>query len=188
MKINSLCRDYIQKSKVFLYPLLGIKRHNSVTPIQTFMSWNPHYNFSDSKLMMQYHARDDHEFKVFEDVKLFNNPLFHNFYELEDNTNVYVFDFSDKYEEDFQRVVDGKYSELSPEVKKKILNFFKNQSGHHVYIESYLHPKKYFPMYAEILNVEIEHLKHCGELCDRPAFEKETLELQIKNQSIKIIP
>jgi hypothetical protein len=188
MKINSLYKDYIQKSRIFLYPLLGIRRHNSVTPIQTYMHWNPHYNYSDCKFIMQYHARTDNEFKVFEDVKLFNNPLFHNFYELEDDTNAYVFDFSDKYEKDFMSVVNGKYSELSPAVKKAILNFFKGQASHHVYIESYLHPEKYFPMYADILNVDINNLKYAGELCDKPDLTKEMLELQIKNQSIKIIP
>lgn len=187
MKINSLYKDYIQKSRLFLYPILNIKRHSSVTPIQTFMCWNPHYNYSDCKLIAQYHGRADHEFKTFEENKLFNNPLFHNFYQLEDGTNAYVFDFSDKYEKDFMSVVDGKYSELSPGMKKTILNFFKTQASHHVYIESYLYPEKYYPMYAELLNVEQKYLEQTGQLCDKPNLEKEKLELQIKNQSIKII-
>ena len=46
MKIQSLYRDYIQKSKLFLYPLLDIKRGVSVTPTETYMAWKGKYEFT----------------------------------------------------------------------------------------------------------------------------------------------
>ena len=188
MKIESLYKDYIQKSRLFLYPLLGIKRRSSITPIQTFMCWDSNYKPSDNKLILQYHLRDDAEFQVFEEYKLYANPLFHSFYKLEDGTGAYVFDFSEKYEQDFISICQGRYSDLSEDVKKEILNFFKSQASHHVYIESYLYPEKYFPMYAELLHVKIKELKVSGQLCSKPDFSKETLDLKIINESVKINP
>lgn len=62
--INSLYTDYSQKSKLFLYPLLKIRRGVSVTPISTYTSWVGHYDHTDYKLMCTYHIRDDKEFHL----------------------------------------------------------------------------------------------------------------------------
>ena len=120
MIIDSLYSNYMQKSKVFLYPLLEIKRGVSVTPIQTFLSWKDKYCFTDSKLIAQYHLRDDQEFKLFEDIKLLGNKRFHKFYQLDDGTGAYVFNFKD-IEDDFWRIVTGKYSQLSSPSKRMVL-------------------------------------------------------------------
>jgi len=179
MKIKSLYRDYIQKSRLFLYPLLDIKRGVSVTPIQTFMAWDEHYCFTDSKFICQYHLRNDQDFKIFEDVKLKGNPLFHSFHELEDGTGAYVFDFS-SMEEEFWKVVSGKYSTLNPSNKEKIRQFFKTSVHHAAYIESYITPKNYYGMYSEILGVPIKHFKKCGELCEKPDLVAEKLIISTK--------
>jgi len=179
MKIKSLYRDYIQKSRLFLYPLLDIKRGVSVKPIQTYMGWQDTYCFTDSKLILQYYLRDDQDYKLFEEVKLLNHPMFHAFFELTDGTGAYIFDFSKK-EKLFWNVVTGKYSELDKASKKKILRFFKSSPNHHAYIESYLDPVKYFPIYKELLNVDMSSLKTCGELCDKPDLGLEVLKLGVK--------
>jgi hypothetical protein len=44
MVIKSLYKDYFQKSRVFLYPALEIKRGGSVTPVETYISWKNNYN------------------------------------------------------------------------------------------------------------------------------------------------
>ena len=71
MAIQSLYKDYFQKSKVFLYPALDIKRVVSVVPIDTYVFWEGHYNMSDYKLSCLYHLRTDPEFRQFEKIKLF---------------------------------------------------------------------------------------------------------------------
>lgn len=180
MKIKSLNKDYIQKSRLFLYPLLDIKRGVSVTPIQTYMSWTDKYCFTDSKLICKYYIREDREFKMFEEVKLLGNPLFHEFFESEEEgVGVYVFDMSG-IEKDFWRITTGKYSELSKKSKNRILAFFRSHTNHYVYIQSYLEPEKYHGMYAEILNCKLSALKTAHELCSKPDLEQETLELGIK--------
>ncbi len=187
MKIKSLYRDYIQKSKLFLYPLLDIKRGVSVTPVETFMAWGDKYGFEDSKLICQYHMRDDQDFKLFNDVKLKGNHYFYAFHQVDDTTGIYVFDFS-HIEDDFWKVVTGKYSELSKESKQKILSFFRGHTAHYAYIESYLKPDKYYGMYSEILNVKMVHFKKVKELCDKPDLEKEDLILSLKTMNVSNKP
>ena len=66
MALNSVYTKYFQKSKVFLYPLLGIKRGVSVVPIETYISWKGYYNSEDMKLICVYDVRTDEEYKNFE--------------------------------------------------------------------------------------------------------------------------
>jgi hypothetical protein len=149
------------------------------------MSWEDKYCFTDSKLLCQYHLRDDPDFKLFEDVKLKGNPFFHNFYELDDGTGLYVFDLS-SLNEDFWKITTGKYSTVSETTKNKILEFFKGHTTHSVYIESYLEPEKFYGMYSEILNVKLKYFKECGELCNKPELELETLKIGAKIMNSKI--
>lgn len=188
MKIESLYRDYVQKSRLFLYPILGIKRGHSVTPIETYVSWDGKYTVEDYKFICVYHIREDNDFKLLEQHKLIENKLFHEYIPLDGNKGAYVFDFSSK-EADFRAFLNGKYSQLSDEHKKIILGFFNNNSAHHVYIESYLSPKRFIPTYAALLanpkrEGEVERIKdtllEVGELCSPPNLEKETLKTEIK--------
>lgn len=178
MRLKNIYPSYIQKSRLFLYPILGIKRGSSVTPVQTYMSWENVYTLEDCKFIVVYHLRDDKEFKAHEE-KLINHKLFESFFELEDGTGAYVFDFSGLRKE-YKKIINGKYSLLIDEYKSKVLMFFRNHSKHHKYIESYLYPEKYFSDYAEILNVNVSLLKSVGELCSLPDLNQEILEVKSK--------
>jgi len=173
--IKAIKDTYVQKSRMFCYPLLNIRRGNSITPIETYLSWKGQIDFTDCKFITVYHLRDDAEFKMFEEKKLLGNPLFEDFMELEDGTGAYVFDFN-FYKTDFQKIVKGKYSMLCNEYKSNILKFYTN----HKIVESYLHPDKYFNDYAKLLNVSVELLKQVGELCSLPNLNKETLPIPKK--------
>ena len=179
MQLKSIQGNYIQKSRIFLYPLLGIRRGVSTVPEGTFMSWEDEYGVEDNKFLVQYHLRDDVEFKAFEEKNLIGNPLFHDMFELKDDTGVYVFNLEDSVK-DYNKIVQGAYSMLSEGHKRKILNFFRNHHKHHAYIESYLYPEKYFQNYAKLLNVSTTLLRQVGELCSLPDNEKETLQVKKK--------
>jgi hypothetical protein len=179
MAIQSLYKNYIQKSRIFLYPALGIKR-GSNSPIEIYAAWEGMYKAEDCKLSCLYHLRNDAEFRAFEKMKLFGNPLFHDFKLTPDDKAVYVFDFS-KYKSDWNCFIRGQYSKMSTEHKNKIKAFYGSKSPNYAYIESFLHPDKYFGMYAQMVNVKEEVLKDVGELCDKPDLEKETLNISIKS-------
>lgn len=180
--IKELYIDYIQKSRIFLYPALDIKRGSSVTPIETFMSWSNYYNVEDSRLICLYHIRDDNEFKIFEKVKLLGNPYFESFEFTEDNKGIYVFNL-ESIADDYSKVVSGNYSKLSGMHKRKIIEFFSQSKKHVEYIESYLYPEKYIDAYAAILasndfNQIKKSLLEVGELCEKPDFMRRTSNLK----------
>ena len=165
---------------MFLYPLLSIRRGVSVVPIQTFMSWDNIYDTSDYKLICNYHARSDKEFKLFEEVKLKGNDLYDSHFELEDGSFAYVFDFS-KHKKEYNLIVNGKYSELSTDYKKKVLNFFKSNVKNHNMIRSYLYPVQYYDQYAMLYGVQSELLKKVKELCSLPDLKEETFSINKKS-------
>ena len=46
--------DYFQKSKVFLYPLLKIRKGVTHVPVQTYIAWDNVFALDDNKFMCEY--------------------------------------------------------------------------------------------------------------------------------------
>jgi len=184
--VKNLYKKYTQKSRIFLYPLLGIKRGAAVVPVETYVSIEGLHKPEDMKLICLYHLRTDLEFRSFEKARLLNNPKFENFHELEDNRGLYIFDFSDESSL-WNCFLSGKYSKIDKETKSSILLFFANNPSNRDLINSYLNPESYFKSYAEYLNVPVSLLREVGELCSAPSLEKETLKVDVKqNQFLSI--
>jgi hypothetical protein len=177
MALNSVYVKYFQKSKVFLYPLLGIKRGVSVTPSETYVCWKGYYNSEDMKLICVYNIRKDDEYKFFEKNTLLTHNRLSDYIKI-GNQAVLTFDFSD-LEVDWAHFINGRYSKLNVSLKQKILDFFDKYSGNYAYMHSYLIPEKYFNNYAELLGVDPQMLIEVGELCNKPDFIKETLILEV---------
>lgn len=182
-KIESFYEEYIQKSRIFIYPALGLKRGSSVTPIQIYTAWKNMYGFSDCKLCCLYHLRKDEEFRLYLKNVLFNHPYYHDHHMVVDEKMVVVFDLKE-IKDDWDKFLVGKYSKLSPKLKKKIRAFY-GVSNLGV-IDSFLYPERYFNMFAGILTTTkvdepemVKLLKEVGELCSIPDFEKEELCIEI---------
>tara|TARA_R110000868_G_C10587284_1_gene739256 strand:+ start:110 stop:676 length:567 start_codon:yes stop_codon:yes gene_type:complete len=187
MVIDALYRKYFQKSKIFLYPLLEIKRGTSVVPDETFLSWNSSYGPEDMKLVCTYATRTDKEYMLFESNVLLKHNRLIDYVKVDDKTAVVTFDFSD-LEDDWNCFISGKYSQMKIETKHKILDFFDKRSGNYAYVSSYLFPEKHFETYANLLDVETSFLESVGELCDKPDLEKEKLAMEVADlENIKIL-
>jgi len=176
MALSSVYKKYFQKSKVFLYPILGIKRGVSVVPTETYISWQGYYTSEDMKLICVYDVRTDSEYKQFEKNVLLNHNRLNDYVKV-GNQLVLTFDLSD-LGDDWFHFINGRYSKISMNLKQKILTFFDKYSGNYAYMHSYLIPEKYFNNYAELLGVEPEMLIQVGELCTKPDMDKETLFLE----------
>ena len=186
MVIDALYSTYFQKSKVFLYPLLDIKRGTSVIPSETYLVWK-NIKPEDAKLVCVYPIRKDPEYNNFSKNVLLKHTRLHDHVIIDSNTAVYIFDFSD-IQEDWISFVNGKYSQISDNIKRKILDFFEKNSGNYIYVKGFLYPEIHFNDYARILNVDIQLLKSVGELCDIPDLEKETLLIEVADlEKIEII-
>jgi hypothetical protein len=164
--------------------MLDIKRGVSVTPIETYVSWNNHYSRDDMKLVVLYHLRNDLDFLAFERTYLLNNKLFHDFKQLDDGKGVYIFDFSE-YSAEWDILMRGAYSELPKPYKRRIENFYGRRDPNYAYVESFLFPERYYTMYADLIGVEESLLKEVKELCSKFDFDKETLEASVKNLELK---
>jgi hypothetical protein len=187
MAIEALYRSYFQKSKIFLYPLLDIKRGASVVPEQTYVSWDTAITTEDAKLIAHYPKRTDKEYLNFEKNVLLRHSRTSDFIEIDDSNLIVTFDFSD-IRDVFDNFVIGKYSQIDLKVKRKIRDFFEPNSPNYVYVDSYLFPDKYFKLYADLLAAEEQLLREVGELCSKPDLEKENLTLSVSDlQNKKIL-
>ena len=174
MAIKSVYNKYFQKSKVFLYPLLGIKRGTKIIPSETYIAWNDNVKAEDMKLVCLYHPSKNDDYLNYEKKVLLKHSRLCDIGLIDKDNKIFVFDFSD-IKNDWNNFINGKYSKISKENKSKILSFFDKNSANYVYMKSYLSPDKYFEDYAECLGVEVEFLQNVGELCGKPDIEKETL-------------
>jgi len=178
--MDSIYSKYFQKSRSFLYPILGIKKGSYATPTGTYIAIQDLIEADETKLICTFKEDDSKEFKNFEEQMLITNPLFDRILEV-DGYKLYIFDLK-VYESDWFNFLLGKYSRLSSTMKKAIKIFYGEKSAEYKYMDSYLHPEKYFEDYAKILDVKIEDLKRIGELCDPCDLDKETL--VIKNLEV----
>jgi hypothetical protein len=181
MALNSVYRKYFQKSQVFVYPLLGIKRGAAYVPKATYFAWEENAIASeDMKLVCVYENDETNTFDVFVKTVLLKHPRLFGYVKADSKTSVFTFDFSDLIEE-WANFLNGKYSKVNLNLKNKILNFFDPLSGNFQYVKSYLYPEKHFDEYASLLDTDVEVLKSVGELCSKPDLIKETLKLEIAN-------
>jgi len=187
MAITALYRKYFQKSKIFLYPLLDIRRGTSVIPSETYLAWNTSYITEDMKLICLYTRRTDQEYIQFEKNVLLKHNRLCDYVIIDESNSVFTFDFSD-LKQDWLHFINGKYSKMSIDIRRKILTYFAKNSGNYAYIESYLFPDNHFKNYAELLDVPVELLKSVGELCSKPDMEKEMLMIEVADlENLKII-
>ena len=188
----NIYREYFQKSKVFLYPLLNIKKGIRFVPVETFISWTNHYDSKDMKLITLYDIDSSNkDFNKFEADVIYKNRYFENFYQLTDKKNIYIFDIS-IYKYDLNRFKNGEYSKFSKKTKEIIENFFGDIGTISKYVDSYLFPDEWHEVYAEYFNVPLQLIKDTHELCDKPNLKKENLTIKIpeiqlfKNNSLSL--
>lgn len=198
-EITSLYRRHFQKSRIFLFPVLGIGRGTTVTPVQTYIGWEGYYKLEDMKLICVYtvdytnhidtvtgekvYTHNPMKARKFADNVLLSNSLLDKWGDIEEELDgmqqrVYVFNFPDKY--NWNMFLTGKYSKFTPEFKKRIKTFFHTAGDYLTYVDSYINPWNYYSMYSEILGVNISILKEVVELCEAPALGEEVLHATIK--------
>ena len=177
MVINALYKKYFQKSKIFIYPLLDIKRGTQIVPIETYVAWNDLYSPEDKKLICVYDT-DENNFSEFEKNVLLKHTRLCSYNKINSKQTVYIFDFSD-LDDDWNHMIYGRYSKISSDIKRNIVNFFDKHSGNYIYVTSYMYPEKFFNRYAELLKVSVKLLEEVGELCDKPDLDKEKLQIEL---------
>tara|TARA_R100001163_G_scaffold64656_1_gene59424 strand:+ start:330 stop:884 length:555 start_codon:yes stop_codon:yes gene_type:complete len=176
--MKKIYSDYFQKSKVFLYPLLNIKKGVRFVPSQTYLSWNGTYDIAKNKFICLYKIDPEcKDFGSFAKEHLITSYFYDEYFKIDDENHIYIYDFN-FFKDDLNKFKKGQYSKLSNEIKKQIIHFFGDTGTIAEYVDSYLYPEDYYEIYSKILNIPIENLIEVGELCDKPDFKKENLEKQ----------
>ena len=171
--ITNLYDRYFQKSRSFLFPALGIRKID-INPAQTFIGLNDFIKPNERKLICLFEHSDTLKYEEFENNLLFGNPLYHDSEINPGQSSIYIFNF-DAHKQDFDRFLQGKYSQLSPEFKLVIKNYYGEHTPEYAYMETYLFPEKFFDLYSELLDVNKKIVMTSGELCNIYDQEKETL-------------
>ena len=166
--------DYFQKSKVFLYPLLGFRQGVKHVPQQTYIAWDNVYSLNSCRLLCEYKTKMDIGFKRFSLDYLQNHPLYEDHVELSNNKYLYIFNL-ESFKPDMERFIQGMFSQFSLDTKITILDFFGDQGKAAEYIHTFLTPDDGFEAYAYHLKVDIKTIEAIGELCSKPDLKKETL-------------
>lgn len=179
MAVEGVHKEYVQKSQIFLYPLLGIPRGGIIRFLLTYISWEGQYTPDDKKLIVTYKPVKSQAFRDFEKKHLLNNNLFIEVRELTNGNNAYIFDYS-IFTPEWEFFLRGKYSRISDNCKERIrLYFYTNTLATRVadtkVVDSFLNPPKYYRDYRNIFLVDEEHFMHVGELCSKPDFIQEEL-------------
>lgn len=180
--IKQIYNKYFQKSKCFLFPVLGIKKESEYIPIQSFLTWKNVYTLNDYNLILTYENSKSIKWHKYIINIIMNNRMFNEFFEINENIVAISFDLH-AIQDDYDKIIKGKYSQISKQSKIKIRNYFGYNSPEWAYMESFLFPEKYIKIYSKILNVDEIHIRHTGELCDLPDFNKETLKIKIKTHA-----
>lgn len=171
--ITRLYQKYFQKSRSFIYPILGINKKD-YSPVQTFVALDDRIAPEDMRLVCLFEHKNTPNFKKFEEKMLLGNPLFLESVVREDGLSLYIFDFS-IFHHDWDMFLAGKYSKLSPEFKLAIRNYYGINSGDYEYIDTYLYPDRYHKLYSTLLDEPLDIIKSIEELCNPFDSEKELL-------------
>lgn len=170
---------YIQKSKIFLLPLLNIRRDPNIMPVCSYIiDKQKDIDESNSKLILPFLKDDSSEYLYYE-KELLDNPHFDiDLYYETPKHRVYIYDL-EAFSEDFSLFLHGKYSEFSKRSKTLINIYWGKRKGSqfipHSKVEAYLDPKMHhYSQVARDLNVSVDDLIKVKELISPPDLEKET--------------
>lgn len=177
--MKRLYADYFQKSKVFLFPILGIAKKSSIQVSETYVTWQDLYQELDKKLICVYEDVNTEAFMAFEAKVLLSSPIYYAHRRTIDGRGIYVFNM-EVLKEDWSHFVTGSYSQMSKTLKDAILRYYGTKSTEYEYVRSFLYPEEFFHVYAKLLDVDQKLLEEVGELCDKYNPELENLNISVE--------
>ena len=86
--------DYFQKSKVFLYPLLKLKKGLPFVPRQTYVCWDNVYTPEDCRFFCEYKVKYTDKFSKFIAEYLSRNIYFEDYIKLDDRQHLFIYNLT----------------------------------------------------------------------------------------------
>lgn len=171
--------EYIQRSRIFIYPFLYIPYSCLILPENTYISWirdgKEFIGSDDKKIICVYKDITGEKERQDEKKYLLFNRYFDGIFPLEDGRTAYVFKITRiNIDWEWDVFLYGEYSLLTDVAKTTIGNFYKDHPMKQ-YIDVYFNPHKYYEKYSQILDIPVDVLSASGELLSAPDINKETL-------------
>lgn len=115
----------INKSTTFIMPFLGYNKETFRFNNEFIKCYIGTEEFGDygNNIYLLYRYSADINFVKFEENILIQNPLYEETYEVDKYQTLYKFKIEEKYKNDIDKIIKGKYSEISEDAKNKILKF-----------------------------------------------------------------
>jgi len=133
--------EYFQKSKAFLFPILGIKKKEKNDDLKTYIAWEGYYKSTDQKLIVVVDDSKSSAYNGFQQIPLLECPLLEWKFIIDSTHVAYVFDLSD-YQRDWKNFLFGCYDELSQELKSIILTHHDETTEEGRRIKRFLYPSE----------------------------------------------
>ena len=149
-------------SKLFLFPLLNVKKNN--LSFRTYLYWegNKDMGIEEYELLVYFKHERDKSYLAFEQ-ELVKNPYIQRCYILEEGT-VYGFDMT-VFNDEVDKFLKGEYSQFSDESKKLIKKYWgevqdPSKTPKEAALLIAFHPEYYRKLAEEEMEMELP-----GELC-----------------------
>lgn len=149
------------KSVYFILPMIDINS-NYRHLINSYLGDSKYPTDNFNKILVELKYKDN---------TILNNIHLENNYETEDGTYIYVFNIPEKYNEDYQLFLKGKYSLFSEKYKKKILSFVIKKPIQTSYVYKILY--KTSDLKFELEESIGQELPDDAELCSIADWDKE---------------
>lgn len=172
---------YTQKSRVFCYSVLGMKKGAAFVPEETYMAWKNVYSFDDCRLLLHYKNCNAVNFETYSKNIIEKCTLFEKHVIISETERVYVFDFT-RYRTDWQMILAGKYSQLRYPYKKAIEAYYVKDYQNSKIVSKIIYPVKHYSEFAGYLGVTPEIVKEVGEVFDKPDLDREELVVKSEEQ------
>jgi hypothetical protein len=174
--MHKVLSTYVQKSRIFLYPLIGAKNIDIHLQPKTYISWSSKIHPLDKKLIVIFDQTDKAPELLINHEKryLFSSGFFDesSYRQITNDKSLYIFNL-ENFKNDYNLFLEGRYSEMSDVAKEKIMKYYSISLDNVEYVESWLYPGRYYSIYADLLNVSQSTLSK--ELCSPPDMTKENL-------------
>lgn len=195
-----LQKVYLQKSRVFLFPLVGIKNDRVFKPMNTYISSkvliSPEYpkgiTVRDNILIVAYpksysRGKDKDTWDMFEAEQIVGSPKFMAIHETEEEF-IYTMNMA-SWSADWKCFLHGRYSLFSEKAKNLVITFRRSylRAAEHRKLYCYLYPydEQCINDFAEELGIPTQELMEVKELCSKPDMTQENFKCEALKQSLK---
>jgi len=171
-----LYSNYIQKSRLFCYTVTEIKKGSEFMPKETYMALEGFYEMKDCRLIIYFNECNKPGFDNYATNNIMKKPLYEKVIRLNEKECLFLFNF-EKHQTEWEKIMNGKYSELSNPYKQKIESYYLSCPENKLVIHKILNPAPYFDGFASLIDVDPRVVREVGEVLDKPHPIMEKLHL-----------